>query len=123
MSTAAFYVLFESASGYALFSVLEAEEIATALQEVQTGLMDLSRFQRVCKMIAFHPFDTAENALENMNAVTEHEVTDDLKSFLRANLPKGMRFYTFQPQNMDSLFILNIYQSLEALLNASCSSK
>jgi hypothetical protein len=30
-------------------------------------------------MVAFHPFDTAENALENMNAVSEHEMTADLR--------------------------------------------
>jgi hypothetical protein len=30
-------------------------------------------------MVAFHPFDSAENALENINAVTEHEMTDDLR--------------------------------------------
>ena len=91
MSTAAFYVLYESASGYGLFSVLEQEEIATALEQVQSGLMDMAKFQRVCKMIGFHPFDTAENALENINAITEHEVTDDLKQFLEANLPKAKK--------------------------------
>ena len=30
-------------------------------------------------MVAFHPFESAENALENINAITEHEITDDLK--------------------------------------------
>lgn len=74
-----FHVLFESASGYALFSVLENDEIASLTEEVQAGMTDLARFQRVVKMIAFHPFDTAENALENMNAITEHEVTPDLR--------------------------------------------
>ena len=40
---------------------------------------DLAKFQRIVKMVAFHPFDSAENALENINAITEHEVTDDLR--------------------------------------------
>lgn len=79
MSTTSFYTLFESASGYGLFSVLESEEIGSLLQEVQASMNDLSRFQRIVKMIAFHPFDSAENALENINAITEHEITDDLK--------------------------------------------
>lgn len=35
MEGSSFYVLFESASGYALFSVLEAEQIATLLEEVR----------------------------------------------------------------------------------------
>ena len=72
-------MLFESASGYALFSVLENDEIASLTEEVQAGVSDLARFQRIVKMIAFHPFDTAENALENMNAITEHELTADLR--------------------------------------------
>lgn len=47
-------------------------------------MQDLSRFQRVVKMIAFQPFDSAENALENINAITEHEVTPDLKVIINA---------------------------------------
>jgi len=70
MATTSFFQLFESASGYALFSILESDEIGSLLAEVQASTNDLSRFQRVCKMVAFQPFDTAENALENINAIT-----------------------------------------------------
>eukprot|EP01034_Spumella_vulgaris_P032938 gene32938-40657_t len=42
-------------------------------------------------MVAFHPFDSAENALENINAITEHEITADLKAFLDSNVPKGKK--------------------------------
>ena len=79
MATTSFNLLYESASGYALFSVLEGEEIGALLTEVQSGTSDFARFQRVVKMTGFSPFDTAELALENINAITEHEVTDDLK--------------------------------------------
>jgi nucleolar protein 56 len=79
MTSTSFYTLFESASGYALFSVLENEEIGSLLEDVQAGMSDLSRFQRIVKMVSFYPFESAENALENINAITEHEVTDDLK--------------------------------------------
>lgn len=44
---------------------------------------DLQRFGRTVKLKAFQPFTTAENALENMNAVSEHVLTDDLKVRLR----------------------------------------
>lgn len=91
MSTTSFHVLFESASGYALFSVLEGEEIGALLAEVQAGTSDFSKFQRVVKMTGFVPFETAEHALENINAITEHEVTDDLKAFLESNLSKGKK--------------------------------
>ncbi|RYH26237.1 hypothetical protein EON65_14815 [archaeon] len=47
--------------------------------QVQAANQDFQRFQKVVKLLAFHPFDSAENALENMNAVTEHEVTEDLR--------------------------------------------
>lgn len=91
MTTTSFFTLYESASGYSLFSVLENEEIGALMQEVQAGVIDVARLQRVVKMVAFHPFDSAENALENINAVTEHEITDDLKNFIEANLSKGKK--------------------------------
>ncbi len=91
MSTTGFNVLFESASGYGLFSVIENEDIATFLQQVQAGAVELNKFQRSVKMVAFQPFTTAENALVNMNAITEHEMTDDLKNFLESNLVKGKK--------------------------------
>lgn len=47
--------------------------------QVQNGMTDFSRFQRVVKLLAFHPFDSAEHALENMNAVSEHQITEDLR--------------------------------------------
>ena len=79
MSSTAFNILFESSAGYGLFSILENEDIASLLAEVQSGNTDLNRFQRVVKLVAFHPFDSAENALANINAITEHEMTDDLR--------------------------------------------
>jgi nucleolar protein 56 len=66
-----------------------------AHHQVQTGITDLARFQRVVKMTAFHPFDTAENALENINAITEHEMTEDLRTFLESNLSKGKKASKF----------------------------
>lgn len=47
--------------------------------KVQNGVTDFSRFQRVVKMHGFFPFQTAENALENINAISEHEISDDLR--------------------------------------------
>lgn len=83
MSSTSFYVLFESASGFGLFSVLENEEIGTFLNEVQSSIKEFSKFQRVVKLVAFQPFDSAENALHNINSITEHEITDDLRVSLQ----------------------------------------
>lgn len=91
MSTTSFNVLYESASGYALFSVLEGEDIAGLVAEVQSGVIDLSRFQRSVKMTAFYPFETAEAALEQINAVSEHILTEELRNFLESNLSKGKK--------------------------------
>jgi nucleolar protein 56 len=85
--SSSFYTLFESASGYGLFSILESEEIGSLLAEVQASINDLPRFQKIVKMVAFHPFDSAENALENINAITEHEITSDLKVFKAKEIP------------------------------------
>ena len=39
------------------------------------------------KLQAYHPFSTAEEALENMVAVTKNQVTKALANFLKENLP------------------------------------
>lgn len=79
MATTSFYTLFESSSGFALFNVLESEEIASMVADVQNGTTDFSRFQRVVRLLAFQPFVSAEDALESISAITEHEVTEGLR--------------------------------------------
>lgn len=39
------------------------------------------------KLAAFQPFKTAEEALENLSAITQNEVPKTLKNFLTTNLP------------------------------------
>ena len=53
--------------------------------------MDFSKVQKIIKLLAFHPFDSAENALENINSVTEHEMTSDLKAFIESNIPSSKK--------------------------------
>ncbi len=40
------------------------------------------------KLSAFKPFGSAADALEQVNAISESQLTDELKSFLEMNLPK-----------------------------------
>ncbi|CAI5704330.1 unnamed protein product [Peronospora effusa] len=82
------FVLFESASGYAIFGVVENEEIGSLVAEVQAAVADVSSFGRIVKLKAFQPFTSAENALENINNISEGLLSDDLKNFLEMNLPK-----------------------------------
>ena len=65
------YILFEHASGYAIFKVIAKEEIGALLPEVQESVQDLERFGKVVKLVAFSPFKSAVNALENLNSISE----------------------------------------------------
>ena len=67
------YTLFEHASGYAIFKVIAKEEIGALLPQVQESVLDLERFGKVVKLVAFSPFKSAVNALENLNSVSEGE--------------------------------------------------
>jgi len=82
-------VLYEHAAGYGLFRLAEFEEVATFLPEVEASVADVSKFSQVVSLIGFFPFKTAENALENINAISEGIVTPDLKLFLETNMPKA----------------------------------
>eukprot|EP01135_Chromosphaera_perkinsii_P003493 Nk52_evm19s245 gene=Nk52_evmTU19s245 len=84
----AMYVLFESASGYALFEAGESEDIGIELPAVQAAITDLSKFGKIVKLKAFLPFKTAQHALENINSISEGIMHDHLKSFIEMNLPK-----------------------------------
>lgn len=49
---------------------------------------NLERFGKVTKLTAFKPFTSAADALEQINAVSESQLTDELKNFLEVSLPK-----------------------------------
>eukprot|EP00088_Acartia_fossae_P037750 TRINITY_DN389_c0_g2_i2.p1 TRINITY_DN389_c0_g2~~TRINITY_DN389_c0_g2_i2.p1 ORF type:complete len:581 (+),score=243.76 TRINITY_DN389_c0_g2_i2:65-1807(+) len=85
----AHFALYEHAAGYALFKVKEFEEVATFLPQVEEAVNDISKFNQVVNLVGFYPFKTAADALNNINAVSEGVVTDDLKLFLDTNVPKG----------------------------------
>jgi hypothetical protein len=65
------FVLYESASGFALFERVASEEVGQELEAVQQAITDLARFSKIVKLKAFLPFTTAEQALENINAISE----------------------------------------------------
>mmetsp|Transcript_5303 Transcript_5303/g.7641 ORF Transcript_5303/g.7641 Transcript_5303/m.7641 type:complete len:522 (-) Transcript_5303:89-1654(-) len=83
------FVLHESAAGYALFDVVEFEEIGTLLEGAKDTVTDITRFGRAVKLKAFQPFESAQDALENANAISEHAMHGSLHSFLEMNLPKS----------------------------------
>jgi len=79
--------LFESASGYCLFSKEEFDEAGGQLSKIQKAINDLERFTKMVKLAAYQPFTTAEEALENITAISHNKCTSTLKNFLTAHLP------------------------------------
>jgi hypothetical protein len=84
----ALFVLYESASGFALFDIKGLDEIGQAVDKVQASVSDMQRFGKVAKLTAFKPFGNAADALEQINAISESNLTDELKNFVSMNLPK-----------------------------------
>jgi len=81
-------LLFETAAGYALFEKDEFDEVAGELESVQSAISNFEKFATLVKLKAYQPFKTADEALSNINAVKDGEVTETLSEFLTAYLPK-----------------------------------
>ena len=58
----------------------------------QAAVGDLAKFGKICKIKAFVPFRSAQDALENINSISEGLVHPLLKDFLEANFPKVLVF-------------------------------
>nr|XP_018626199.1 nucleolar protein 56-like [Nicotiana tomentosiformis] len=84
----ALYLLYESASGYALFLAHGIDEIGQNTGAVRSSITDLSRFVKVVKIEAFIPFESALDALNQCNVVSEEQMTEKLRNFLERSLPK-----------------------------------
>lgn len=82
------YVLFEAATGYALFKRVEAEEIGADDVELQKSLQSFGAFESYVKLVSFAPFTSSEMALENCVCVTEGLMSPFLQEFLEGALAK-----------------------------------
>jgi nucleolar protein 56 len=85
------YILFESASGYGLFERLSSEQIGEQVDSMQQSFQDFGKFNSFVKLKAFLPFSSAENALENVNDISEGILHPSLKDFLEMNLSKDKK--------------------------------
>ena len=88
------FTLLECAAGYALFEVVAFEEIGGLLEGSMDTVTDLKRFGRAVKLKSFSPFESAQVALENANAISEHAMTGALHNFLEMNLPKKSKTFS-----------------------------
>lgn len=75
-------VLYEHAAGFALFKVTQFEEVAVLLPQLESSVTDLAKFNSLVKLVGFSPFKTAVSALENVNAISEGILPQDLALFL-----------------------------------------
>ena len=83
------YFLYECSLGYALFEIIGYEEISQNSEEFQQSIMDFKKVSKIIKKIAFMPFKTSEQALENTKMVNDCEISPELKSFLKEYFPKS----------------------------------
>ncbi|XP_077157495.1 nucleolar protein 56 [Paroedura picta] len=81
------HVVFEHAAGYALFALRQAEEVALLLPQVEESVLSLGKFLALVRLVAFAPFKSAQSALENIHAVSEGLLHEDLRLLLETHLP------------------------------------
>ena len=80
------FILYETASGYCLFEKEEYDETG-GLSKIQKSVNSLERFAKSVKLVAYYPFKTAEEALENIKSIAAVKVSNTLKTFLTTHLP------------------------------------
>ncbi|KAM6494530.1 hypothetical protein JOM56_010891 [Amanita muscaria] len=110
------HVLFESASGYAIFEVKFVEDIGAKTLAVQDSIKDLAKFGKMVNLQSFSPFKSAAQALENANDVSEGIVNDHLLALLELNLTKASKKSPVTLAVADSVLASNI----KSALNINC---
>lgn len=81
------YILYEHAAGYGLFKSKEYEEIAMFIPQVEKASQNPVKFKAFVNLVAFLPFKSGTNALDNINSLSEGVIHEDLQTFLETNLP------------------------------------
>ncbi|KAF7791496.1 hypothetical protein EIP86_002512 [Pleurotus ostreatoroseus] len=112
------HVLFESASGYAIFEVKLQDALASSSKAFQDSIADLAKFGKMVNLLSFSPFKNAAHALENANDVSEGILNESLHSLLELNLSKP---------NKKSGVVLGVWDpplaaAIKAALNFACST-
>lgn len=82
------FVLLEAAAGYILMERKHgSDEIGAKSAELQAAILDFAKFAKILSFKGFVPFRSAEDALENITAISEGSVTGVLQAFLETNIP------------------------------------
>lgn len=104
------YLLFETAAGYALFEKLEFDAINMKLVQMQKSIVKAESFFKIVRLRAFTPFHNAEKAINNARALAEGDISDDLRAFLKQNLPESKKKKTFTLGILDKQLAANVAQ-------------
>ncbi|KAF2278409.1 Nop-domain-containing protein [Westerdykella ornata] len=84
------YLLNENSVGYAIFKVVhQPDTIGNRLKEVQDAVQDLAKFGKMVELVGLAPFQGTQDALREINDVSEGIMSDYLKAALETNLPKA----------------------------------
>ncbi|KRX85592.1 Nucleolar protein 56 [Trichinella sp. T6] len=83
------FLLYEHASGYALFSTKQFEDVGKFLPQVEGSILDFGKFSTLVQLYAYEKFTDAAEALNNCNAISEGLMHKDLLNFLANSLPGG----------------------------------
>ena len=67
------------------FNIFLHHKVGMMIPQVTEGVKDIGKFQSIVKLTAFSPFKSGVNALENINAISEGIVHEDLKNFLEVS--------------------------------------
>lgn len=86
MSSAPTHILFECATGCAVFEVAAVEEIGSLSRAVQESVNEVNTFGKMVKLLSFSPFKNALDALQASLDISEGVLNDYLKSLLTLNL-------------------------------------
>eukprot|EP01083_Nonionella_stella_P078786 215813_1 len=79
------YVLMESALGFSLFRVIEAEEIS--IDALSKSMKSFNSFKNMIQLESFIPFTDQEQALSSMNEISEGLIPESLLLFLKSSIP------------------------------------
>ena len=104
-----YYVLYESASGYGLFEVNGYDALANSPADLQSSIIDISRFGKSVKLAAFKPFTSAANALEQINAVSESQVRGFEKRIRCLHAPSRRVLGRIRPDTLTCASLDSIY--------------
>jgi nucleolar protein 56 len=69
--------------------VLQPDTIGNRLSEVQKAVQDLDKFGKTVELVGLAPFQGTQDALQEINDISEGILSDFLRATLETNLPKA----------------------------------